>query len=181
MERSEMATVCGWVASNWPAAAMTKGTLEIFELELADLPFDATLATLRSTFAEAEFPPTPMRLRAAVERALGPRLPDWDEVLDELAAKVASVGRYNDEPEWSHPVVGAVVAQRGGWSEMCASMPTRDLFTPDAAGAWNTYAAQFRDSYRNLAARGVPVPAARPAIGAGDLDTALLTTRKEIE
>lgn len=153
MNEQQTGIIVKWVGANWPSAAMTADTIEVFVLELAALDFDEALATLREDFADAPFPPTPMALRNAVLRRGLPQVADVGALIDELLNAVSGVGYASPEPEWSSPIIGEWVERRGGWVETCRSTPARA--SADAAGLsmFNTWRAQTRDDFRALAGR----------------------------
>lgn len=165
MNEQQIGILVKWVGANWPSAPMPDDTIEVFVLELAGLDFDETLAVLRETFADAPFPPTPMALRSTVLRCRS-NVPTYEQAMSELLDRIASVGYAQPEPEWSHPAVAALVRQRGGWTEVCASTPARAAIDAGGLSVFNTWAAQFRDEYRAVAARS-DADLARTAIGAG--------------
>lgn len=152
MDEQQAGIVCKWIAANWPAAPMTADTLEVYVLELGPLDFDQTIGTLRERFADANFPPTPMKLRNAVVRG-----PDADvdvgALLDELLDRISAVGYMSAEPAWSDPIIGEWVHRRGGWVETCKSTPARVAADASGASVFNTWRAQARDDLRTLAAR----------------------------
>src|SRR5947207_2901457 len=124
MIAEQLATICAYISGNWDNARMSDSTLDVYRLELEPLDYDETLATLREDCADDDFPPPPMKLRNLVLRR-GHRGITYQEAMGELLDKIASVGYAAPEPEWSHPVIGDIVKQRGGWLEVCASTPAR--------------------------------------------------------
>lgn len=152
MKDEEIGVIAKFVAGNWPSAPMSAETIEVFRLELDTLDFTATLAVLREEFAPAPFPPTPMQLRDAVLRRSNGQI-TYEQAMSELLDKIASVGYASPEPRWSHPSIGQMVRLRGGWTEVCASTPARAAVDAYGQGTFNTWAAQFRDEYRLVAAR----------------------------
>jgi len=77
----------------------------------------------------------------------------YETAMGELLNAIATVGYASPEPEWSTPALAALVAQRGGWVEVCKSTPARAAVDAAGIGTFNTWSAQFRDHYRVAAAR----------------------------
>lgn len=171
MNGQEVAQICALIATNWPAAALGRGTLDVYRLELAPLDYAETLATLREDCADDDFPPPPMKLRNLVLRR-GQRGMTYQEAMGELLDKIASVGHAAPEPEWSHPAIGEIVKQRGGWLEVCASTPARAAVDSYGQGTFNTWAAQFREHFRVAAGRleGAEIHAALSGASLGELE-----------
>lgn len=145
MTDEEIATVCAYIASNWPAAKMTDGTVDVYRLELAPLDFDETVATLRHDCADDEFPPTPMRLRNKVLRRSRPPV-TAEELVAELQVQISRVG-YMGAPLFSHPALDEYVRREGGWTAVCEA--ARAASAPD----YGIYYAQARNLMRVLLER----------------------------
>lgn len=146
MDKRDLATICAFIASNWPAAQMVPGTLDLYALELGGYDAADVITTLRASFASAEFPPTPMQLREAVAEMLAPT-PDVDELVAEVYDAIERHG-YTGRPEWSHPAIAEYVAHQGGWPKVCEQTPARAVRNAATMSAAGTSYAQMRDQLR---------------------------------
>jgi hypothetical protein len=176
----ELATIAAYIATNWPRTPMTEERTTVYAMELSGFDAQVVLAVIRSRFADERFAPTPLQIRAAVVEATEARVPDADEVYNELLGKISSVGYMSPEPGWSHPLIGTLVAARGGWRAVCESTPTQTI-TGSTGSVSNTFRAQLRDEWNATRARASSARALASLDAGAGLDAALLAGRREID
>lgn len=155
MTPAEVVRILGVLRASYAALESTEERLALWSLLLADQDAAAIGAAAVAYLRAAHpFPPSPGELIAAARVPDGAPLPE--EAWGEVRRAIQSVGPHQ-EPEWSHPRVGAAVrAALGEWSVWCRSVLTEQLVA-DRARYVDAYRAigdrdRARDSYAEACA-----------------------------
>ena len=114
----------------------TKEAMELWYLELRDIPFEVALAMLRKWVDTQKWPPTIAEVREACAEITGGKLPEWDDGWAEVQRAIAKHGYIDTENALASmsPTTRDAV-EKIGWRAICLSE------NPD------TMRAQFRQVY----------------------------------
>lgn len=115
----------------------TKEAMELWYIELLDIPFDVALAMLRKWVDTQKWPPTIAEVREACAEITGGKLPEWGDAWAEVQTAIAKHGYVDPDAALSSmsPITRDAV-EKIGWRAICLSE------NPD------TIRAQFRQVYQ---------------------------------
>ena len=121
-DKKEIGKVLAVLAAAFPNFTLTEERIRLFELTLADIPFEVLEAGALRYITDSRFPPTIAEIREASFELLGGerhRL-SGEEAWGEVKRAMSSVGFYRT-PEFSEPAIESAVAAVGGWKNLCLS------------------------------------------------------------
>lgn len=137
MTRDEFRVVEAQISAYWPNTQIPQSSFDAWFEILASLDLQLTTEAVKAMYVEGrDFPPNAGQIHRVITDAKN-NLPDWDEVLAEIRAKLKELNRDHrfssspalqfhtpDVEEWSSDEVASLVHRSGGinsWREALAS------------------------------------------------------------
>lgn len=104
----------------FPHQEIEEPTLKLQRLMWADIPLDVLEAAAKQYIATNKFYPTVAELRDIALQIARPEIPSAIEAWGEVEKQMVSIGHVG-VPQFSHPLIGAMVKYLGGWKKLCLS------------------------------------------------------------
>lgn len=127
MNRSETAQLLQRITERWPAWRLPTGEhlvslIATWAGDLTHVPLSAATEAVRAASLDGREWPPPLGwvVVEGLRRSGVPMPPDPDEAWLEVQRQMSAVGWYGS-PVWSHPAVGDVVRELGGFKSLCVS------------------------------------------------------------
>jgi hypothetical protein len=113
----------GLAAAYAHAPQLTELNYRAYHRFLSDLPYEVLARAAEQVGSESEFFPPASKLRQTAFQLLewADELPSAYDAWGEIERSFATHGLYRGAPPWSHPLIGQVLKQIGGYANLCRS------------------------------------------------------------
>ena len=122
MTKAQAAKLTLKLWDRYPHARRGETTLQSYQLDIEDLPFEETLHALKSIIRtqERDFPPPVATIRRVVLERIAGKGRTGEEA---WAIAVEGIRRFgaDREPKWKDQLIPRVLAMWGGWAAFCRS------------------------------------------------------------
>jgi hypothetical protein len=163
MTRNEISKLLAMLHTAWPDAKHPdpKAQVQVYEIALHDIPYEAGEKAVASLIQTARFFPVPAEIRKAALSILGVIMSP-EEAWEEVVRQIREVGYYGS-PSFTNPIIAETVRHMG-WRNLCGS---DDL---DADRSW--FIRVFESKQRQAITSTQKLPSGRASqarpVGGGD-------------